>query len=211
VTVAHTFWTDSHRPLLDHFLRTWTDTQTIPLTVHRFPQECKSGAFMSQGWNATMLRKVALILESLESPRPFWHLDCDLRFYRQLPDDFDGYDLVLQQDKEGPCAGLFWCRPTSTMKALWVKVAQMVERGEAANDQIALWHCLRAVNPERVGMLPSTFWTHGQLAGQLYPCELSAAQVPLGIFVHHCNYAVGVAAKVALGNEVEDMVYGRSK
>jgi hypothetical protein len=84
-----------------------------------------------------------------------------------------------------------------------------VERGEAANDQIALWHCLQAVNPERVGMLPSTFWTHGQLAGQLYPCELSAAQVPLGIFVHHCNYAVGVAAKVALGDQVEDLVYGK--
>jgi hypothetical protein len=66
-----------------------------------------------------------------------------------------------------------------------------------------------ANNGLNIGMLPSTFWTHGQLAGQLYPCELSAEQVPLGIFVHHCNYAVGVPAKVALGNEVEDMVYGK--
>jgi hypothetical protein len=158
-----------------------------------------------------MRRKVRLILEAINRREPFWHLDCDLRFYGKLPDMFDA-DMAFQRDHEGACAGMFWCRANSWTRDVWEEVADLVERGKYPNDQIALWHALRE-NPQcRTIFLPSTYWTHGAAAGTLYPCHLSADSVPLGLVAHHANYAVGVLAKMCLGDEVESLVnYRRAR
>ena len=87
-----------------------------------------------------------------------------------------------------------------------MRVAELVDSGTYPNDQVALWHALRETPQCRAMFLPSTYWTHGAASGTLYPCDIADDDVPQGIVAHHANYAVGVLAKMCLGDEVESLV-----
>ena len=77
----YTFFTDSHKSLLDIFLKNFPYNENTELNIKWFPQECKDGSYMSDGWVSTMRRKVEYILQSLnETPEGEWfvHSDCDI-------------------------------------------------------------------------------------------------------------------------------------
>jgi hypothetical protein len=110
-----TFYSDSHKHLLDLFLKSFFKNCSLDLTIKKIDQKC-SGDYHSNGWKEAMVSKIQYIIDSLkqcDEGEIMIHSDCDIL----ICDNIDGYieeslsnkDIVFQWDSSGVCMGFFAC------------------------------------------------------------------------------------------------------
>jgi hypothetical protein len=211
-------YTPSHLPLLDrHFLPSLpsglggTGNPTLFLNtkvlLRELPQCSATGAFQSDGFQATCLAKVGYILEVLASrlatacaAPPFIFSDVDVRFYGDPTADLlqllGNNDIAFQDDgPAGACTGFMVMRPTSRVLEYWRKVSEWM-RDTNQLDQDAANRLLETHFAPAWGLLPERYWTVGRKGGTWAPGDSVAP--PADLMVHHANWTVGIANKMAL-------------
>ena len=75
-----TFYSDSHKHLLDLFLKSFFKNCNLDLTIKKIEQKC-SGDYHSNGWKESMVSKIQYIIDSLNQCNEgeiMIHSDCDV-------------------------------------------------------------------------------------------------------------------------------------
>lgn len=193
----YTFYSDSHKELLDEFFLKSVDTTKHDVVIKRVPQ-LGDGLFESgEWWHRQMTFKLDLIKEGVaKETQPFLYCDCDVQFFRPFEDDLltlladSQKDMLAQVD--GPsnlCAGFIVMKPLQNLVALWEKIFRR-SLATNINDQIMLNRLLRDYRSQvTYDGLPSRYWsvwraTRGVVWNQDMPLY-----VPKDITMHHGNYA----------------------
>lgn len=203
---VYTFFTDSHRPLLDIFIKHFPFSIDHELVVKWLPQDCPSACFGAHGWNETMRRKVEFVQQSFsEVPEGAWflHSDCDVVLFEgwdailQANNNAVNYDMLIQNDHmTGMCAGFFFCKNNERTRRLWRLVSDNLS--DYANDQVALNYFLNLEKDLKYLPLSCEYFTYGVLqAGHWKGQSFTIPQVDRLRMVH-ANYTVGIDNKIEL-------------
>lgn len=204
---VYTFFTDSHKELLDIFLKNFPHHQDVELNIKWFPQECKSGSYMTDGWTSTMKRKVEYILQSLEeTPEGQWfvHSDCDIVLFDGWLDILERnknqVDMMIQNDHTMLCAGFFFCKSSVWTKLLWGKVLKDLDKFE--HDQIAMNHFINQMHELKVGVLPDSYFTYGYFKKDKWNGDDFEIPNIKDLKMFHANWTEGTDNKIKLINKV---------
>jgi hypothetical protein len=197
---VYTFFTDSHRELLKIFQDNFPFSENTELNIKWFPQECKTGSFMSDGWTTTMKRKVEYILQSLkETPEGEWfvHSDCDIVLFDGWTDILerhkDNVDMMIQNDHPLLCAGFFFCKSNVNTKLLWGRVLRDLHKFE--HDQVAMNFFISQMPELKVGVLPDSYFTYGAFKKGVWSGEDFVVPDASNLKMYHANWAEGVQNK----------------
>jgi DNA-directed RNA polymerase subunit F len=197
-------------------------TSRLNFSVRLLPQKSATGAFQSDGFQATCLAKVGYILEVLAANlggEPFIFSDVDVRFYGDPTADLLGLlqgsgrgaaggdsDILFQDDgPAGACTGFMVMRPTPRVLEYWRKVAEWM-RDTNQLDQDAANRLLETHFAPAWGLLPERYWTVGRKGGVWKPGD--PVNPPADLLVHHANWTVGIENKLALLEAVRSAVEG---
>jgi hypothetical protein len=187
------------------------------VVCRQFPQRSVTGGYGTDGFNATCMDKVDLILGAIERERePFLYSDVDVRFYGRVVDDLmaclGADDMACQWDGQGGmCAGFMVIRPSERTAAFWRRVREVMVGDPSIHDQDVM-NALRAMRGEGdafIVALPSRYWTAG-LSGVIWESGMPVSP-PADLLVHHANWTIGVANKLALLEEVRLVREGAMK
>lgn len=207
----YALYTPSHEILKDtFFLPSICDDFEIILEFA--PQTSQSAVFMSEGWTATTMRKVDLIIRAIEENMGdvFIFSDVDIQFFapiqKHIEELIEGKDIVMQKNNpEGVlCTGFFACRANKKTLQLWKDVKKHMRDNKLHSDQISFNKCIKRgskKNPYDItwDYLPNTFFGAGTLIA--YPGYLwhpgKKLPIPAGILMHHANWTKGVKNKIA--------------
>ena len=213
----YTFYTETHRPLLDESMMSLKSiAEDTRVVVEKFPQHSESGAFHSPGWKRTMLDKLRYVELAVKTDEPFIHADCDIVYYRPFRRHIESLltrnklDLIFQSDGDGTaCMGFFACNPSQRVLRLFNFASYMLEKDYFANDQIAVNALLRDPEFSNVayGLLGHdaySIWR--QTGGRVWEPTMEVGPVPPSIYLCHLNYTVGVGDKLQLLKRVNDVV-----
>lgn len=202
----YTFFTDSHKCLLDIFLKNFPYSENTELNIKWFPQECKDGSYMSDGWVSTMRRKVEYILQSLnETPEGEWfvHSDCDIVLFdgwdSMVEKHHDKVEMMIQDDYSMLCAGFFFCKSTLNTKLLWERVLRDLHKFE--HDQIAMNHFIKQMPEMKVGVLPQSYFTYGYFKKDNWNGQQFIIPDANNLKMFHANWTRGVDNKIKLLEE----------
>lgn len=207
---VYTFFTNTHKEFVKIFTESFPFEDGFDLEIKYFPQECKTGSFMDDGWSDTMKRKIEYILYSLEKTKNgeiFIHSDIDIVFYGNIKDDIlrliNGYDILFQRDSknenESLCMGFFACVKNEKTVNFFNNISKNLNKYH--NDQVAV-NMLIKKSGLKYGNLPDTYYTVGVENGLWHGSE--DIKIPNNILVHHANFAIGVDNKIKLINLVKN-------
>lgn len=216
--------TPSHQGLHDDWFRPSlrddyaVEVRPLEQVGQREDHVCGTAAF-----NLTMAAKVRLMIDAIRDNwgRVFIYSDVDIQFFGKTEQLIDAAirnrDLVAQRDARPwmtvlhhpqfsghLCAGFLACRGNDRTLRLWQAVLDHVRGRPDQHDQQALNQLLNRRTgwrlPNRFGVrwgyLPDAFFGPGpQLRGVWEPGMPLA--VPRRIVMHHANWTIGVANKVA--------------
>jgi len=220
----YTIVSPSHRPIYDEWFRPslhdpfQLNVRFISQIGSREEHQCGTAAF-----NRTMLAKARLMLEAIERNMGtvFIYSDVDIQFFRPAGAAIDaaieGHDVACQLDaplhmtrEAHPdfsghlCAGFLVCRAGAATRALWHDILRYLEERPDRHDQHALNDLLNGLTghprPNPYGVrwryLPESFFGPGpQLTSPWEPGQ--PLVVPDAPIIHHANWTIGVANKVA--------------
>lgn len=198
----YTFFTDTHKIFLKHFLNSFPFDKDIDLVIRKMPQECESGVFVSDGWNKTMKRKVQYIVDSLselEDGDIMIHTDADVVFMKpyksELLEELGDRDIVFQSDIGTACMGVFAARVSNKTKDFFQTVNNELENHY--HDQEAVNFLLKNTKHNlNVGLFSHRFFNHG-FFGKHYEGEDSVL-FPTNMILLHANFTVGIERKLKL-------------
>lgn len=203
---VYTFFTDSHRKLFDIFEKQFPYAEA-ELNVKWFPQECKTGSYMAEGWTSTMRKKVEYILQSLkETPENEWfvHSDCDIALFPGWTDILERnknkVDMMIQNDHSMLCAGFFFCKSNVQTKLLWGRVLRDLDQFE--HDQIAMNHFIKQMPDLKIGVLPDSYFTYGYFNKENWVGQEFRVPNIDDLKMFHANWTQGVDNKIKLLEEV---------
>lgn len=204
----YTFFTESHRVLLDHYflpsLKSINDD--FDIEVIEFEQDGHESHYMGSGWNTMMLNKVHLILRAIEENwgSVFVYADVDIQFFRPFAKDvltlLGDNDFVVQRnypDDRGYCAGFFICRANEKTQQLWQKILDDMHANPRYDDQTPMSKNLKegtipgllyaplGLEFFNIGILTDRRWNPGE-----------EFQIPANIILHHANWTVGMDNKI---------------
>jgi hypothetical protein len=198
-------YTPSHRGLFEeHFVPSLPKCLTADnFGARPLPQQSATGAFQSDGFQATCLAKVGYILEVLAANlggEPFIFSDVDVRFYGDPTADLmtllGDKDMLFQDDGPGgACTGFMIMRPTPRVIEFWRMVAKWMREGNQL-DQDAANRVLETKLAPSFALLPERYWTVGRNGKVWEPGQ--PVNPPHDLMVHHANWTVGVENKLAL-------------
>ncbi|MEM9302567.1 MAG: putative nucleotide-diphospho-sugar transferase [Pseudomonadota bacterium] len=212
---AYSLVTPSHRPLQQGwYLRTLPEE----IEPHFLEVEAAPVDFGTRHWLRVVVRKFDL-LEQAFAERPagsiFLLSDVDIRFYKPIMRDLqrrmDGLDVLFQNNRpQDPhpcrylCTGFAVIRSGDRAARFFEVARRVLETADdpLVGDQVA---CIRAIerDPEaiRFGLLPEEYWVPPRGDRRWLPGDPLAP--PPNIRLHHANYTVGVARKLAQLEMVE--------
>lgn len=202
-------YTPSHNGMFEKHFAPSLRTSRLNFSVRLLPQQSATGAFQSDGFQATCLAKVGYILEVLAANldgEPFIFSDVDVRFYGDPTADlmqlFGDSDILFQDDgPAGACTGFMVMRPTPRVLEYWRKVAEWM-RETNQMDQDAANRLLETPFAPAWGLLPERYWTVGRNGVCWKPGDPVAP--PADLMVHHANWTVGIENKLALLEAVKN-------
>ncbi len=202
----YVFFSETHRRLFDlYFLPTLSKVEKdYALFVYHVEQLTKDGAFLSPGWNQTMLNKNKIIIEAIRENYggAILYSDIDIQFLqpikKRLFSLLDRNDLVVQQNapsgKSTVCAGFVFLRCNEKTSKLYRTIYQAMLADPSLRDQVALNRFLRSNQTSLVWQYlpneefynPQKLWSFGD-----------TLNVSKSIRVHHANWTSGVDEKIA--------------
>ena len=204
--IITTYFTESHRHLFEkRWLKTVPSESGTTIIATQGPQDCPTGEFGSDGFNAVMVRKMEHIAAVAKA-----HLgelilfaDADVAFYERdltpvVEKAMEGLDMAFQDDGGMFCAGLFAFRSTPETVRFLKRVAK--ETPGFGTDQDALNALIGEPEFEhlRAGCLPEGFWTAGREGHVVWEPGMEIPVPPEPLHAHHANWCVGVGNKDAL-------------
>jgi hypothetical protein len=173
------------------------------LIVKEIPEECLTGAFRSEGWDKTMLRKLELLEEAIlthQEDQIFFYSDIDIVFLKPILEAslalLGDKDFVVQQGwpKSRLCAGFFVIRGNEKTH-LWIKEAHRLLKDKTCpDDQIALQEALKGREGIKWDFLPPNQFSNGryvlkELAG--YYSKESELACDGSILLFHATSCIG--------------------
>src|SRR5438477_990077 len=177
----YALYTPSHEILKDkYFLPSIQDD--FEIIMEFCEQTSESAIFMSEGWTATTIRKVDLIIhaieENLQLEEIFIFSDVDIQFFAPIQDIIlkliEGKDIIMQRNNPDGvlCTGFFACRANEKTLRLWKDVKKRMQKNKSNSDQISFNQCIKKKSKKNpYGLLwdylPDTFFGAGTLAA--YP------------------------------------------
>ena len=218
----YTMFTESHRQMMyDYFLPSLIPNEYL-LTVKQFPQ-IGSGTFMTPGFAETVTHTFNILLDAIDENYGgyFVFSDCDIQFFGPtkaiLLEAIDDCDLAAQKDSGSTlCTGFFICRANDTMKEVFKKCIELMERskGRRYGDQDAVNECrgiFQGNDQDAVNNHNSLFrWK--LLDAKQFWCPRRiwkpghGLNVPRNILMHHANWTMGVPNKIAMLQYVKGVI-----
>jgi hypothetical protein len=172
------------------------------------------------------------LLDAIEenTDRVFIYSDVDVQFFAPtepiIDGVMDGYDVACQLDAPLTmgrdvhpdfsghlCAGFLVCRANERTHALWRDIVRYVEDRPGRHDQHALNELLNGLTGKEIGnaygvrwrYLPESFFGPGPQLGRTWEPG-QPVKVPQGTVMHHANWTIGVANKLAQLRAVREIV-----
>lgn len=210
--------------------------KSLDLVLKEFPQEPNfDGRIGNRSFNSVMLSKVQFVCDSIEANwgEVIIYSDCDVQFFgcpiSQIKSSLDKKDIVFQQDspRNDLCAGFFAMHCNESTMKLWKKVRGVLQVNLDTHDQAVLnsmifWstrlsrllgrfgiHLRGPLSFLKYGLLPDSFFTPGRYTGNVWTPGMDI-DLPDSILVHHANWTVGTANKVAQLEYVKSKVMSKS-
>jgi hypothetical protein len=229
----YTIVSPSHRGMYDEWFRpSLRDDYRIEARFINQVGAAKDHHCGTAAFNRTMVEKARLMLEAIEQNMGdvFIYSDVDIQFFgpteAAIDEAIDGYDVACQLDaplhmgrEAHPdfsghlCAGFLVCRASDRTRSLWRDILGYVESRPRRHDQHALNELLNGLtgkprdNPYGVRWryLPEQFFGPGpHLASTWEPGQPLAT--PFAPLMHHANWTIGVANKLAQLRVVKEQV-----
>jgi hypothetical protein len=216
VLTVRALLTPSHETLAeDWFLRTLPGDCRPEL--HRV--EAEPVDFATRHWHRVVVKKFDVLDRAIEIEAPgsiFVMSDVDIRFYHSFADDvrqrIQGLDVLFQDNRPGRpqqpgnlCSGFMVVRASERTRAFFQRAHAILRAADRPNlgDQKACIEALRE-QPDRIrfALLPPTYWVPYTEDGVHWkPGE--PLDPPEHIVLHHANWTIGVANKLAQLEAVE--------
>jgi len=210
--------TPSHETLLaGWFQRTLpADCVSIVRRIDAEPTDYGTGH-----WNRVVVRKFDVLEEAFErepAETVFVLCDVDVRFHRPFAEDvrrrMDGLDVLFQHNRPGEppvpnnlCTGFVAIRSGARARAFFRAARARLEAADRPDfgDQRACINTLEA-EPDalRWGLLPARYWVPWDGGRHWRPGE--PLHPPRDLVLHHANWTIGVAHKLAQLREVERLL-----
>lgn len=208
---AFTFYSESHKHLLDLLVKSFLSHSNLDLTIRKIPQE-SSGDYHSQGWEESMVRKVQYIVDSLSMCDPdeiMIHLDSDIIINK----DFDSYiednmtknscDIIFQWDSSGICMGFFACKNCDRIKNFFQHLLDQLPNHR--DDQYCANHLLKHEYKDlNVGIFDENVYTIG-MNHPMYSRGMSI-KIPSNWKAFHANFTQSLQDKTDLLQAVSSLV-----
>lgn len=208
-----TFYTDTHIPFLELFMKTLAevDRGNLDVIARKYAQECPTGEFASDGWNQCMHRKIEFILhymKSMDEGEKFIFSDADVQFFRSpapyIDKVLDGQDIAFQNDYYGhACAGFFYARNNRKVEDFFYEVLDNIKDNRDDQDTINKLLPQKKVD---YALLPPQFFTWGSFYNHWH--GETEFPLPEHLIMHHGNWVMGVDKKMELMQTVRE-VYER--
>lgn len=205
---VYTFFTPSHKELLDIFIENFPYSDNTELNIKFIPQECSSGSFMNDGWNLTMKRKVQYVIQSLHETTDgewFVHADCDIILFEGWDSILEKFknsvDMMIQNDHVCLCAGFFFCKKTEGTVRLWNSVLEKLHLFE--NDQVAMNYFISQYKDVKIGVLPDTYFTYGFFDETWDGNKEFTIPDAKNLKIFHANWTKGTENKIKLLKEAK--------
>ena len=201
--------TPSHQVLKDHyFLPSLQDE--FELCQYAYDQP-GGGQFMQADWSSGILFKCERIIDTIrENPgEVLVYADVDLIFLgpalKTLLHAVQDCDIACQMDDPDGnfCSGFFVVRAGPRTLALWERVRRGIQ--SEGRDQLTFNRLARNMDGLTVRHLPVSFFGAGTFTGREATAE-TTLYIPPAPVMFHANFVVGVENKIALLNQVGDIV-----
>lgn len=213
----YSFSSPSHYALRDDWFLA-SVPEEFEVIIDDCVQISETGEFMSPGFTTMMLKKVELIERAIQENwnEIFVYADIDIQFFAPFADQvrvlMKNQDMLAQKNDPHNelCAGFLIIRGNKATADFWRKVrAWMVSHNLEFDDQTALNNFAKARRRTvSWAYLPDTFFGGGRFTGRVWnPGD--DLYVPSGIIMHHANYVIGVANKIAQMEYVRNVVENR--
>jgi hypothetical protein len=178
------------------------------VTVKQFRQLSKTGDYMTAGYPETTRDKVSMFIDAIDVAQKegdgyFVAADCDVQFFGRtkelLLEAIEDYDIAAQVThyaRDAPCTGFFICRASDKMRRFFEAVMPRIDAKH--HDQHIVIDMQALI---RVKLLGNQFWSNCRRWRPGQPLN-----VPDDIVIHHANFTMGVADKLAQLRLVKEKV-----
>ena len=203
-----TFYSDSHKHLLDLFLKSFLKNSNLDLNIRKIEQKC-SGDYHSDGWKNSMASKIQYIIDSLNQCSEgeiMIHSDCDILICSNIEDyikeSLFNKDIVFQWDSSGVCMGFFACIKNDLVVKFFNRL--LADLHLHTDDQYCANHLLDSAefNSLKWGLFDYKTYTIG-MENKMYSPDCSF-NIPSDIKIFHANFAQNLKDKTELMNRVFD-------
>lgn len=205
-----TFYSESHKDLLDLFLKSFLKNCNLDLVIRKIDQKC-SGDYHSEGWKDSMVSKIQYIIDSLDQcddGEIMIHSDCDIlicnNIENYIKESLLNKDIMFQWDSSGVCMGFFSCIKNNLTIEFFNQLLSNLENHR--DDQYCANYLLSTSQFKNLkwGLFDYRCFTIGML-NIMYSenCEIS---LPKELNIFHANFSPNLNLKKQLMQRAFDFL-----
>lgn len=202
----YTFYTESHKSLLENFfIPSLFKYESPSLVVENLTQKCQTATYMKQGWLETMMDKVNLIIKAIKDNygNVFIYSDCDIIFCNQFVKDcldkLNNKDIVFQTDNvSDACCGFMVISANKNSYNFFNLILQNIHKYK--DDQAPINEYLKnQETPITYNLLDNLYYNlYFDLKGKALnwdPFKDQLPNIPSNIKIFHANWIIGIEKK----------------
>ena len=210
-----TMYSESHKPLLQYFLKTFPFESGIELIIKFFDSKEQNSVCFTPIWKQAMMAKLDYIIEQLlmlKNNDILLYSDIDVQFFNNIKADIetrllqDGVNVLFMYDNPSLCMGFFACKVNEMTLQFFKNIRKVVTR--FTSDQSA---CNKTFAQNYIDfnfLPPERYYNIGKFYRSLKPrqnneellltLEQSNIKLSNNILVHHANNITGIDNKLKL-------------
>jgi hypothetical protein len=205
-----TFYSDSHKHLLDLFLKSFFKNCNLDLTIRKIDQKC-SGDYHSNGWQESMINKIQYIIDSLDQCSDgeiMIHSDCDVlicsNIENYIKNSLINKDILFQWDSSGVCMGFLACIKNDITIKFFNELLKNLPNHK--DDQYCANYLLSIEEFKNLkwGLFDHKCFTVGML--KIMYNQNSEIKLPQELNIFHANFAPNLKLKTELMQKVFDFI-----
>jgi len=204
----YTFYSPSHKEIYErYFLDSFNAhlSKDFELVAQADRQITENGSFSDPNVSGVWADKITLLKEAIKANYGSWfvYADCDIQFFGNIKKDIEdriepGLDIICQEDCGTICAG-FMAINASLKMYNFMNTVELYHK--QSNDQIVI-NQLR--NMIAFKLLPrDRYYTVGNYNRGMVWNDGDPIIGAEGVVMHHANFTVGVANKLAMLEQVK--------